>query len=87
MAEAVKNEADPTEPGQQVTALKNFGTAFGIGEDEEELVEAECTECGNEEFVLKSDSTGDPVVDHLVALKKNVEKKWRTAVLENSEED
>src|SRR5690606_27655632 len=40
MAEAVKNKADPAEPGQQVTAIKTL-KALGILDDDMESLEIE----------------------------------------------
>lgn len=77
MAEAVKNQAMPNEPGQQTTALKRL-----LGDDEEEF-EVECSECGNIEHVTKED-TSDPLVDHIIALNERVEKKWKGAILKDS---
>jgi len=55
MAEKVKNQADPTEPGQQITALKR--------------------------------NTGDPLVDHVLALQKAVENNWKTSIFEIDEKE
>ncbi len=81
MAEAIKNKADPTEPGQQVTALKVL-KALGVGHfDDDELAElvVECEKCGHQNEATV-DSTGDVLVDHLMALNSRVEKNWRAAV-------
>lgn len=76
MAEAVKNKAEVSEPGQQVTALKALtDDVFG---DEPAEMEMECEKCGNQQL-MALDSTGDPLVDHLLALNSRVEKKWRAS--------
>lgn len=91
MAEAVKNLAQPNEPGQQVTALKATLKALGFeaaeinvgtqeGEGDGVLFEAQCTKCGNTELVSNVDQTEDPVVKHLVKLNKRLEKRWQEQV-------
>lgn len=85
MAEAVKNKADASEPGQQVTALKALG--FNIVDDDGESTyfEAECTKCGHTELVSTMDKSGDPVVDHLMDLSKRLEQKWNSEVQQETE--
>jgi len=77
MAEAVKNKAEPTEPGQQLTALKRL---WDVDADIEEptLIEAECTKCGNSEMV--SGLGSDPMVDHLLSINKKLERRLQTEV-------
>ena len=77
MAEAVKNQADASEPGQQVTALKAL--TDGVFADEPVEIEMECTECGNVDM-MPVESTGDQLVDRLLLINSKVEKKWREAV-------
>lgn len=60
MADAVKNKADPTEPGQQVTAIKSNTVEALL----ERLIKA------------LHGNTGDPLVDHLVAIQKATEEEW-----------
>jgi len=52
MAEAVKNKADTTEPGQQVTAIK---------------------------------STGDPLIDHLLSIHKEIDGDWKKFIDEDED--
>lgn len=103
MAEAVKNQADASEPGQQVTALKQatitetlkalgfepatIGVGTAEGEGEGVFFEAECTKCGNTEMVSNLDQSDDPVVQHLVQLNKRMEAKWQAEVQKNAEPD
>ena len=62
MAEAVKNQADPTEPGQQVTALKALGI---LGDD------------GDMDFdVDLENSTNEQVLKKLVSLNKLASSLW-----------
>lgn len=61
MAEAVKNKADPTEPGQQVTAIKSDGTVDG-----DVLIT----------LLKKVLSPKDPLIEHLVSLQTEIEKQW-----------
>lgn len=79
MAEAVKNKADTSEPGQTVTALKSV---FGDVEDEEDekIFEATCTKCGNQELVANVEEGQNEVVDYLLKLNRQLEKKWRQNV-------
>jgi capsid portal protein len=77
MAEAVKNKAEASEPGQQVTALKRL---WDIDDDVDEptLIEAECTKCGHQEMV--SGLGSDPMVDHLLSINKKLEKRLQSEV-------
>lgn len=68
MAEAVKNLANPGEPGQQLTAIKAITKAL-YGEDAE----------------AAADGGEDPIADHLVALNKRLDKRWREEVTKNDE--
>ena len=56
MAEAVKNKADASEPGQQVTALKALVAMQGDS--------------------LPSIPSGDPVITHLLEIRKALEAEW-----------
>jgi PBSX family phage portal protein len=65
MAEAVKNMADPAEPGQQVTAIKNVLKGFGLGPDATEALEID-----------EDDSILD-VVRKVATVQKSVERLWK----------
>lgn len=84
MAEAVKNKAEPTEPGQQLTALKRL---WEVDDDVDDpcTIEVECSKCGNTEMVSKDDQ-GDPLVEHLLRMNKKMEKRWQQEV-ENAREE
>lgn len=92
MAEAVKNQADASEPGQQVTALKATMKALGFDpatidvgtEDDAVMFEAECTKCGNSELVSNLDKTEDPIVQHLVNVNKKLEAAWESEVMKSA---
>jgi PBSX family phage portal protein len=72
MAEAVKNKADPAEPGQQVTALKSDGSI-----DSDILIS-----------LLKRVWKGsDPLIEHLTEIQSNVEKMWSKNLEEDHEHD
>lgn len=76
MAEAVKNQADPTEPGQQVTALKvvELLKGFGVlGEDNE--------------IVADIDKRGDEIIERMVRMRKKLEQRWREQLTEEEEDD
>ncbi len=66
MAEAVKNEADPAEPGQQVTALKALKAA-GLLSDEGEL-----------ELEFDPEEGIENIVKKLTTLNKAVEMMWKS---------
>jgi len=86
MAEAVKNKADASEPGQQVTALKSlFRELYDDEEEADAMYEAACEKCGNLVHVSKLDTSGDPLVDHLLEVHKRIESKWAEEV--GGEED
>lgn len=90
MAEAVKNKADPSEPGQQVTALKDTlkQLGFNVGDDEDvdtAFFEATCTKCGNIEMVSYSERSEDPVVDHLIRMNRRLEKRFNEQVQKSEE--
>lgn len=88
MAEAVKNQADASEPGQQVTALKALYTSiYGNEEDADAAYEATCEKCGNAVEVLKSELSGDPLVDHLLNVHKRIEAKWAEEVGGEDDDD
>lgn len=71
MAEAVKNMADPAEPGQQVTAIKQIVKAI-YGEDADAEVQAQDIV----DAVKK--------VEGLMAVNKSLEKQWREGINELS---
>jgi len=73
MAEAVKNQAEPTEPGQQVTALKRKLMDEQLSDPG---VPATCTKCGNEQMVPDDDA----VADQLVRINKQLELKLERQV-------
>ena len=98
MAEAVKNQADPTEPGQQVTALKGASNiqetlkalGFKVTDEDDDgaaFFEADCTKCGNTELVTNLDKSEDPVVDHLISLNKRLDAKWQAELAKNTPDD
>lgn len=60
MAEAVKNKADPTEPGQQVTAIKSTTVEFLLDTLRKALGERD----------------DDPLIDRLLAIQKATEDEW-----------
>jgi PBSX family phage portal protein len=82
MAEAVKNLAQPNEPGQQLTALKMLGQLTGETSDEEPtVIEAECRNCGNKQLIHAIEkSEGDPLTNYLVSLNKRIEARWQSAL-------
>lgn len=65
MAEAVKNMADPAEPGQQVTAIKAVLKGFGLGPDAADDLEID-----------PSDSILE-VVRKVATVQKSVEALWK----------
>jgi len=73
MAEAVKNEADATEPGQQVTAIKIL-KAFNILGDDGEL-----------DLELDPDEGTDAVVKKLKNMTRAAEALWKKQALESDE--
>lgn len=70
MAEAVQNKADPTEPGQQVTALKRTVDYFTSPEV------LACHNCG-EDIELDQDP-----VEYFMKLHQALESEWRSAASE-----
>ncbi len=92
MAEAVKNKAEPTEPGQQVTAIKSLledteDDTEGP-DDGHEPIAVECSKCGTLDVVTEADSaTGDDVVDALLAVNKRLERQWQSAVESRGDDD
>jgi len=82
MAEAVKNKADASEPGQQVTALKAL-----TEDDEGGVFEAECSHCGNTELVQGIEKSDDDLVDHLIQLNRRIEKRWEAAAVAEHEDE
>jgi PBSX family phage portal protein len=80
MAEAVKNKADPAEPGQQVTALKLIKTLTGeMDEETGEVILHECEKCGHENIVSRLEADDLAVLGALVRLRARTEKQWREA--------
>lgn len=81
MAQAVKNKADPTEPGQQVTALKTL-KSLGIIDDDGDFdlanLEIEDLDEGDPESVME-------VAKKLLSLNRAAEILWRQKVLEEAE--
>jgi PBSX family phage portal protein len=73
MAEAVKNQADPTEPGQQITALK----ALGLMTDENEL---DLSGLGLEDLDEDDPESVIDVAKRLLALNKAAEIAWRKSL-------
>jgi hypothetical protein len=73
MAEAVKNEADPAEPGQQVTAIKVL-KKHGLIDDDGEL-----------DIQLDPDEGQEALVRKLKALTKAAELAWKKDALESEE--
>lgn len=69
MAEAVKNKADPTEPGQQVTAIKSDGSV-----DTDVLLNR---------IVSVFKGVNDPFVDQLTAIYKAAEENWSSELEED----
>lgn len=72
MAEAVKNKADPTEPGQQVTAIKSDGSV-----DSDVLVTLLKRVLGDK----------DPLITHLTELQSAVEKEWSSNLDEDHDHE
>jgi hypothetical protein len=64
MAEAVKNTADVTEPGQSVTALKTLSVFKALMGDEGEDVDFE------------NDEARDRALENVMALQKTVQTLW-----------
>lgn len=81
MAEAVKNKADPTEPGQQVTALKTL-KSLGIIDDDGDFdlasLELEDLDASDPESVME-------VAKKLLSLNRAAEILWRQKVMEEAE--
>ncbi len=65
MAEAVKNMADPAEPGQQVTAIKAVLKSFGLGPDAVDDLE------------INPDDSILEVVKKVATVQKSVEALWK----------
>lgn len=79
MAEAVKNKAEPAEPGQQITALK-FLQAIHEG-DGGDVFEVECENCHH---IVKTsiDDDENGYLDYLLKMHDAIEKRW-AALLDN----
>jgi capsid portal protein len=73
MAEAVKNQAQPTEPGQQVTALKALGLVTDDGE-------VDLSELGLEDLDEDDPESVMEVAKRLLALNRAAEITWRKQV-------
>jgi PBSX family phage portal protein len=76
MAEAVKNQAEPTEPGQQVTAIKTL-KALGLLSDENEL---DLSVLDLEDLDEDDPDSVIDVAKKLFALNKAAEMMWRKSV-------
>lgn len=74
MAEAVKNQADPTEPGQQVTAMKTL-KALGILTDDGEV---DLADIGLEDLDLDDPESVMDVAKNLLAMNRAAEILWRS---------
>jgi PBSX family phage portal protein len=77
MAEAVKNQAQPTEPGQQVTALK----ALGLIDDNDEL---DLSSLGLEDLDENDPESVIEVAKRLLALNRSAEIIWRKRMTESA---
>lgn len=73
MAEAVKNQADATEPGQQVTALKALGLLTDDGD-------VDLSELGIEDLDEDDPESVMEVAKRLLALNRAAEITWRKRV-------
>lgn len=82
MAEAVKNKADPTEPGQQVTALKTL-KALGILGDDGEL---DFSELGLEDLDEDDPDSVLDVAKKLLSLNRAAENLWQLRMAESLNE-
>jgi PBSX family phage portal protein len=76
MAEAVKNQAQPTEPGQQVTAIKTL-KALGMLDDEGEL---DFDALGLEDLNEDDPESVIDVAKKLLALNRAAEITWRKSL-------
>lgn len=79
MAEAVKNLAQPTEPGQQVTAVKTLKT-LGILTDDDEL---DFSALGLEDLDEDDPESVMEVAKRLLALNRAAEIAWRKSLEAN----
>lgn len=73
MAEAVKNQAQPTEPGQQVTAIKTL-KSLGLLTDDDEL---DVSALGIEDLDEDDPESVMEVAKRLMALNRAAEIMWR----------
>lgn len=76
MADAVKNQAQPTEPGQQVTALKTL-KSLGLMTDDDEL---DLSALGVEDLDEDDPESVMEVAKRLLALNKAAEIMWRKSI-------
>jgi PBSX family phage portal protein len=76
MADAVKNQAQPTEPGQQVTAVKTL-KALGILTDDDEL---DMSALGLEDLDEDDPESVMEVAKRLLALNRAAEIAWRKSL-------
>lgn len=84
MAEAVKNQADPTEPGQQVTAMKTMKVlkALGILEGEDGI---DLEALGLEDMDVDDPESIMEVAKSLLAVHRAAEISWRSKQDESAE--
>lgn len=78
MAEAVKNKADPAEPGQQVTALKAMGLLTDEGD-------TDLSELGLEDLDLDDPESVMDVAKKLLAMNRAAEIMWRSKQAEEAD--
>jgi PBSX family phage portal protein len=76
MADAVKNQAQPTEPGQQVTAIKAL-KSFGLLNDDDEL---DMSALGLEDLDEDDPESVMEVAKRLLALNRAAEIAWRKSL-------
>jgi len=76
MAEAVKNQAQPTEPGQQVTAIKTL-KSLGLLTDDDEL---DMSALGVEDLDEDDPESVMEVAKRLLALNRAAEIAWRKSL-------
>lgn len=76
MADAVKNQAQPTEPGQQVTAIKTL-KSLGLLTDDDEL---DMSALGIEDLDEDDPESVMEVAKRLIALNRAAEIAWRKSL-------
>lgn len=79
MADAVKNQAQPTEPGQQVTAIKTL-KSLGLLTDDDEL---DMSALGIEDLDEDDPESVMEVAKRLLALNRAAEIAWRKSLEQN----